>query len=159
MAHGYHITAPVSLRFAEGQSTTRLHNYAWRCPTTSNDTVLCHKERVMCFQYTHICLRQYVCLRPHPTTIFINKYNNTIISLILVCIWNTPITAWWCLITRVHLLLTTTFLSKNLLGLRWSLKRYGALVCNELYINTICLVIKYTLTHYLTQNPLFLMTY
>ena len=102
MAPAYHITAPASHRFAEGQSTTHLHNCAWASPATPNDTVLCHKERVMCFQYTHICLRQYVCLRPHPTTIFINKYNNTIISLIFSLSLKYPITAWWwCLITRV----------------------------------------------------------
>ena len=124
VAHGYHITAPASLRFAEGQSTTHLHNCAWGCPATPNDTVLCHKERVMSFQYTHICLRQYVCLRPHATTIFINKYSNTIISLILVCIWNTP----FCLLVldyMGHLVLTTTPFN-NHLGLCWSLRRYGA---------------------------------
>ena len=130
------------------------HNQCWYI-------MMRHKERVMSILCTHVCLQQYVCLRPHATTNFTNRCSssNTFISLILLCTVLSEIghPACWCQITWAiycppPLLPTTSLVWADV----WD--DMLLLICNELYINTICLVIKYTLTHYLTQNPLFLMT-
>ena len=115
------ITAPakVGQRLADEQTKTDLLTHAWVRHSQCYCIMIIHKERVMSFQCTHICLQQYVCLRPHATTNYSNRCSssNTFISLILLCTVLSEIGHPACGVRLLGHLLASTTPSNNLLAL------------------------------------------